>query len=232
MNSETLIGYRKLLAAVIGMLATWAISKGMPAELANSAQGLLLEILPTALAVIFMMFNQKAKSTEVEKAKIAAGISTAPAPPKESSQPAEAPSSASSPSSNGYSGQGKIAAPTVDTMPPFEEIDSELTADIKKAIAGWYGKATSNPPTMPEIPKPEATLYTDIRERDAQRALQAQNAIAQEATKVFDGKELTEAYKLRKDCSYRVFQRINYHWDTAMHRWVDYFFALWQYQQL
>lgn len=233
MNSETLIGYRKLLVVLIGMFFSWAISKGMPQSLADSLQGMVIELLPTVLSFGYMFFNMKSKElssasqTNQKTTTAAVAAAETASPPKfsttqaenQQSQPSETPA------------QTALKPPVVDTMPMFETVDDCLVADQKAKIATWMGRAVSNPPVVPIIPKEEASLYLDIKQRDEKRYLEAENDIALQAIKVFPGSELDECLKLRKNCDAVIRNRVNYWRNLAMDNWINYGIALWKYRE-
>lgn len=223
-----IIGYRKVLVVVLGMLATWAINKGMAPELANSIQGVLIEILPTVLSILYMRFNNQAKrilapptTTPAATAATAATAEPAPAAAAAAPQPAAAPS------------PEPIMArpPNADTMPPFTAEDDCLTVAQRQAIAIWYAEPTNHPPVIPIIPKESVTLYMDKLRQDERRALLAGEAIMQQALDLFKGEECDRVLKMRKSCDVAIWHRVNYHWNEAMDRWMRYATDLWKYQE-
>ncbi len=122
--------------------------------------------------------------------------------------------------------------PFPDTTPPFTVADNVLVEAQKQAIAVWYTKSVTSPPEIPNIPKPEATLYTDIVLRDGARRLELENNLIEQMLKVFLENEVTKVIKLRKDCDVRIWHQVNDHWRKARNRWMDYGRALWEYSEL
>jgi len=226
MNSNSLIGYRKVLITLTGMLFTWLISKGMPEGLASSLQGVVIEAIPIILSIAYMIFNRESKKLSM----VANNQTTAPPPITAAAQPAPTlpPEQPATPEQPAVS----RVPPVVDTMPGFTEADEVLTSTQKAMIAEWYSRAATKPPQVPVIPKEEATLYTDIKTRDERRFYQASNDIAVQAIAVFPGSDLDACLKLRKDCDERMWHRVNQHLAEARRRWISYGIALWQYTEL
>lgn len=225
MESDSLIGYRKLLALLLALGATYAINKGLPPDIINSVSGILLHLIPTGAATLFMWFNERSK-------KIVAappGSATPPVPA------APAPGSATPPAPTAPAPGLEIPTtpkvPTMDATPPWAAEDDVLIAEQREIIAEWYNRIKTQPANMPVIPKREASLYMDVRERDQQRILEAQNQIAAQALVVFKGDEIVSCIKLRKSCDERIADRCWDHAKMARIRWQRYYLDQWLLQE-
>ncbi len=121
--------------------------------------------------------------------------------------------------------------PIVDTMPSFDGRDNVLVEAQKKMISDWFIRSVLSPPVIPDIPKPEATLYTDIVKRDEERLYQAKVEFMNQALELYPLDETLDVLKLRKDCDVNIWDRVNYHHRDAMGRYMDYGLALWRYRE-
>ncbi len=110
--------------------------------------------------------------------------------------------------------------PNVDTMPPFDASDGELNNAQLDLIRAWYMKPVTDKPSLP-----------DVSVGTPNRVMTAQNEIAMEALTVFPGSLADEVLRLRKDCSEKIWMRINFHSAEARRRWINYGLALWAYRE-
>jgi hypothetical protein len=226
--NDALVGYRKLISVLLAMAATYAIAKGMPPELANTLQGVGLEAIPSLLSIVYMWFNNQSK-------KITATTSQTPQataqPPIITSSPPTPPAIPQLQPPPEALLQPPNRPPIVDTMPPFDASDDVLTLEQKQAIAVWYSKPISNPPTMPDIPKIEYTLYTDKLRQDQQRRQQAGEKLMSQCIDLFNPQDLDRVLKMRASCDHAIRNKVNYHWNLAGDRWYDYAIALWLFKE-
>ena len=231
MSADALIGYRKVIALLLGLLATWAVSKGIPAELANSAQGVLIELIPAGLSALYMWLNVKSKQTTAPTttAQPSSATTTTTQTPTGQAQPPAAPSQtpATAAPPPPPPPPPTPVTPTMDTTPAWTAADDVLVVEQRAVIAEWYERIKTKPATMPVIPKQAATLYTDIKTRDDQRSLQAANDIALQATNLISGDELIACLRLRATCDSRIKRQIQYHFNEVGDRWQNYYLDLW-----
>ncbi len=213
-------GKRKLIMSVLALVVSAGAAFGLSAAKADSIITVAGALIPVLLNIIYIWANIKTKQITIAAENGTVFEDTSPK--VDAAQPASQPPAMAV----------SVKPPVVDTMPVFEQVDDCLIADQKAMIGKWYGKATSDPPVVPVIPKEEASLYMDIKERDTRRYNEAQNDIAMQAIKVFPGKEVDACLGLRKNCEQVIWDRINYHWKIARVNWINYGIALWKYKEL
>jgi hypothetical protein len=113
----------------------------------------------------------------------------------------------------------------------FNLSDDCLNGDQKKAITDWYDKDKASPPVMPVVPKREVTGYAAKKEEEARRTALAGNDLVRQVMRVFLYSEYDRVLKLRDTCSFRIFNRVNFHWRQAMSAWLTYGLKQWKAQE-
>jgi hypothetical protein len=225
-NTDQLVGYRKVIVWLVSIGVTYAINKGMPPEVADSLGGIVVQALPTAAAAIFSYFNVASKkATANETATLAATLTPMQQPAQ---QQAEAQDTNHAPQQQPQEITIDIP-PVADTMPPFSAEDDCLTMEQRQSISEWYAKATTSPPKVPDIPAEPVRNDVERRNQNERRSALASQDLMKQAITLFDTKEWTRVLQMRKNCSPEIWERVNYHWRMAMARWMSYGLLLWKY---
>lgn len=122
--------------------------------------------------------------------------------------------------------------PTPDTSVPFNDDDrAEMPQPLQDIVIEWFGRSVTHRPTMPDIPPVEGVLPYQWEKANQQRAEEADRVLEEEGYyKVFPIKDLDAAYKFRKNCSLKVWNRVNFLWRLAFQRWMEYGMALWKFE--
>ncbi len=127
---------------------------------------------------------------------------------------------------------GVVFKPVPDTSVPFNDDDrAEMPQALQDIIAEWFERSITHKPTMPDIPPVSNVLPYQWQAANEQRAEEAGRIIEEEGFyKVFPTKDRDAAYKFRRNCSLKVWNRVNYLWALAGRRWFDYGMALWRFE--
>lgn len=222
-----LIGYRKVLIIVLGMLATWAINKGMSPELAGSLQGMLVEVIPTILAAIFVHANIQAKKVTANGTTATATSSTAAGP---AVAPAPAPAPIVEPAPVASAPVAQPAQPTPDVNPYWTGEDEQLVPKQKEGLQELYNRQITSPPKTLKLPKTDSTLYMDKQADYEKRYFTVSADLMNQAQAIFKESDREAILALRASCDVAIWRRVQYHFAEAKGRWMEYGLAVWHWQ--
>ncbi|HEX76285.1 MAG TPA: hypothetical protein G4O12_06870, partial [Dehalococcoidia bacterium] len=121
--------------------------------------------------------------------------------------------------------------PTPYIAPYFSESDNELTQEQRQAIALWYTKSVTDPPTIPDIEKKDLDLYMDKVAQYQRRSYLASIDIMNQALALFNYEDYDTVLKMRASCDPAIWHSVNYHWNAAIDAWIAYGMELWRYQE-
>ena len=222
-----LVNYRKVLIVILGMATTWAINKGMSAELAGSLQGMLVEVLPTILAVVYMHFNNQAKKITTQTATAAVTTPTAAAPIASPAMTAAVIPEAAPPAA---AEAPAPTQPTPDVNAYWTGEDELLVPKQKEGLQELYNRQITSPPAILKLPKTDSTLYMDKQHDYEQRYNKVSLDLMKQAAALFKESDREAILLLRDSCDVAIWRRVQYHFAEAKGRWMEYGLAVWYWQ--